>query len=177
MAEGIKRVPYPEHPNRCQGIANGDQCWFYAMEDATNCPVHGGNTQVERRKKSSLRNYQLTQWRAKLERHAGSSDIKSLRDEIGILRMIMEERLNMCEDSMDLILNSGPIADLVVKIDKVVVNCHRLEGSLGQLLDKTAILQFANEVINIISSEIEDEHTLNRVAHKIMHAIGDRDVA
>ena len=59
--------------------------------------------------------------------------------------MILEEVLNKCKDSKDLILKSSVISDLVVKVEKLVSSCHKMEGSMGQLLDKSAILQFAAE--------------------------------
>jgi hypothetical protein len=173
MSEDIKRVPYPEHPNRCQGMGKGNQCCFFAVEGGTNCLMHGGGKQLASIRAKNLKNYQLTMFRARLERHSGSTEIKSLRDEIGILRMIMEERLNRCKDETDLILQSGPIADLVVKIDKLVSSCHRLEGSMGELLDKTSILQFANVIISIIGDEVGDyPEVMNKVADRILVEVG-----
>lgn len=171
MADNIKRVPYPEHPNRCQGIGRGEQCMMFAMPNVTNCALHGGGNQVRSKEAASLKNYQLTNFRARLERHSGSSNIKSLRDEIGILRMMMETRLEKCHDDMDLMLQSGPIADLVLKIDKLVTSCHKLEGSMGELLDKTAIIQFANVVTSLIAEEVTDPAAMNRIADKIIEAM------
>jgi hypothetical protein len=175
MSEDIKRVPYEEHPNRCQAnvnIGGGQQCMFYAVEGGTNCPIHGGSGQKRSQEKESLRNYNLTRWNAQLQRHASSPGIKSLRDEVGILRMMMEERLNMCRDNMDLILHSGPIADMVMKIERLVVSCHKLEGSLGQLLDKTAVLQFASQVIDVIASELSgQDQVINTIADKIVSLV------
>ena len=89
--------------------------------------------------------------------------------------MIVEEKMNSCEDINDLMLISQPISDLVLKIDKVVNSCHKLDNSMGQLLDKSAILQFASEVINIIDAEVKDEKILNKIANKIMASLGTND--
>ena len=169
----MEHVPYEEHPNRCQGMARNNQCNMLAVEGGTNCMMHGGNKQLESQRKKGLRNYQLTMFRAKLERHSSSIEIKSLRDEIGILRMIMEERLNRCKNEGELILQSGAIADLVVKIDKLVCSCHRLEGSMGELLDKTSILQFANVMISIIGETLSDHpDQMNTIANRILEEVG-----
>ncbi len=144
---------------------------MFALPDVTNCALHGGGNQVRSLEKASLKNYQLTNFRARLERHSGSSNIKSLRDEIGILRMMLETRLEKCQDDMDLMLQSGPIADLVLKIDKLVTSCHKLEGSMGELLDKTAIIQFANVVTALIAEEVTDPAAMNRIADKIIEAM------
>jgi hypothetical protein len=133
--------------------------------------MHGGNKGAEAEAKRGLRNYQLTKFNARLQQLGDSGEIKSLRDEIAILRMIMEERLNQCRDTMDLIYQSGPISDLVLKIEKVVTSCHKLELSAGSLLDKQAIMQFGSELISLLSREIKDEVTLSRISEAIYATI------
>jgi len=150
---------------------------MFSVKGGNRCMMHGGNKQLEAKSNASLRNYQLTQFRAKLERHSTSDNIKGLRDEIGILRMTLETRLNQCNDEMDLLLHSGPISDLVLKIDRLVNSCHKLEGSMGQLLDKTAIIQFANVVIEIIGSEVEDQVVVSRIAEKIIEGMQTEEAA
>lgn len=160
-----------DDPERCQAINKYGQCHYKAVPGGTNCPMHGGIAQTKSQKAKALRNYKLTKWQAKLEQYADNPNIKSLRDEVGILRIMMEQRLETCHDAGDLIYQSGPIGDLVLKIEKVVTSCHRLEGSMGQLLDKQAILQFASEIINVVGSEIEDEVVINRIANKILASV------
>lgn len=175
MADNIRRVSDAADPRRCQALSKGQtqQCDMEAVENGTYCMMHGGNKQLEAQKKASLKNYQLDMWRARLQRHSSSSNIKSLRDEIGILRMMLEVRLNQCKDDMDLMLHSAPIADLVMKVDKVVTSCHKLEGSLGELLDKTAILQFANEMITLISDILKDDpEKIELIGQGIMSIVG-----
>jgi hypothetical protein len=60
-----------------------------------------------------------------------------------------------------------------MKITAVVEKCHRLEGSMGQLLDKTTVLRIANQFINIIVEENLTEDQLDRIAAKIMQVVGD----
>lgn len=170
MADDIKRVPYPEHLERCEGIDANGQCFNYRVEGRKFCKYHGAKQHVVEEKK--LKNYMLDKWRAQVQRHSSSSHIKDLREEIGILRMLLESRLNECKSNTDLLLNSHVISDMVLKIDKLVTSCHKIEGSLGELLDKTTILQFANVVIEIVSSEVEDQKTLNTIGDKILGAIG-----
>lgn len=174
---GFSRVPYPEHPNRCQSVNSVGQCLNLAVilpdgSYGTNCLAHNGNMQINRAKVNGLRNYNLSKWQARVEQFGSSSDVKSLRDEIGILRLLMEERLNRCQDAQDLILQSAPIADLVMKIEKVVASCHKLEGSMGQLLDKQAILQFAQQVIAIIGAAlVGQEEKIDQIASEIVKVI------
>ncbi len=181
MPGGFTKTPYEEHPNRCQAVNVQGQCRNLGIEllnggYTANCLAHGGNKQRDSQKALSLRNYRVDKWRAKLQRLGNTPDIKNLRDEIGILRLLMEERLNKCADATDLILQSGPISDLVMKIEKVVASCHKLEGSMGMLLDKQAILQFAQTVIGIIAAELEgQEEVIDKIATRILENLGNHE--
>lgn len=164
-----------DDPHRCQCvIASKGQCQNLAVEGGTMCLAHGGNKQLESIEKSSLKNYKLGRFRERLERHSGSANIKNLCDEIGILRMSLEIRLEQCTSEMDLILQSGPISDMVMKIERVVTSCHKLEGSMGTLLDKQAILQFANNVIGIIVDECSDEEIVGKIGDRILTLVGEQ---
>jgi len=162
----IRRADSPEDPERCQGVIRSQgQCINKATPGSEYCHAHGGNKGVERAKQESLSNYRLSKWQAE------SPHIKSLRDEVGILRMLMEETLNRCETNFDLIAQSQKISDLTMKITAVVEKCHRLEGSMGQLLDKKTIIQMANTFINIISEEDLPEETLDRLSGRIIESL------
>lgn len=175
----FERATQPDHPERCQAVNNKGQCPNLGLRRENGegrfeyCLAHGGNKQREAAQRAGLRNYRLTKWNARLQQFGDAPEIKSLRDEIGILRLLMEQRLEKCKDAQDLILQSAPISDLVMKIDKVVTSCHKLEGSMGQLLDKQAILQFAQQVIGIVGDEVQDEDQLARIANKIVEALGE----
>ena len=169
-------------PHRCQSVIYSQgQCRNKAIyvKDydvwTANCPVHGGNKQAASIMDKAYKNYMLTKFRALLARHSSSDFIKSLRDEIGILRMLLEVQINSCNDSVELMLSSGPISDLVLKIEKVVSSCHKLEGSMGQLVDKAALLQFAHQVVSIISKHIEDSAVLSQIADEILDILKDEE--
>jgi len=173
----ITKIDGEDDPHRCQAVTAAGQCVNKAVEGGTNCLAHGGNKQVAARERASFRNYQLSKFQAKLARHSSSNFIKDLRDEIGILRMVLETRLERCQTDNDLIIQSGPISEMVMKIEKVVASCHKLEGSMGQLLDKQALLQYANQVITIISEELEDNpEVVTRIADKMIKEISNADV-
>jgi hypothetical protein len=167
-----KRVA-DDAPNRCQGITRNGQCPSAAMENTIYCVAHGGSQQQAAQRRQSLQNYRLTQWHAKVLEKANSTGVKSLREEVGILRIMLEERLNMCKDATDLLLMSGPISDLVMKIDTVVKSCHKLEFNMGMLLDKQQLLNFANAIITIITETVEDEALVSLIADRILGELSD----
>tara|TARA_Y100000310_G_scaffold299441_1_gene334292 strand:- start:115 stop:666 length:552 start_codon:yes stop_codon:yes gene_type:complete len=169
---GITKVDREDHPNRCQAVNDKGQCWNFAVEGGTFCLCHGGNKQLEAIAAKGLKNYRIGVWQARLDKLVDNPNIKSLRDEVAILRMILEEVINKCMDSKDLILKSSIISDLVVKVEKLVSSCHKMEGSMGQLLDKSAILQFAAEIIQIIGDTVTDEKQMNIISEKILESVG-----
>jgi len=169
----ITRMDSPTDPERCQGVVpSRGQCVNKRHEGSEYCLVHGGNKGAERAQKERLSNYRLAKWQARLEKQATSPAIKSLRDEVGILRMLMEETLDKCQTGFDLLVQSQKIGDLVMKITSVVEKCHKLEGSMGQLLDKKTVIQMANKFIHIISDEDLPEEVLDRIATRILEDIG-----
>ena len=157
---------------RCQAVTGQGQCHLISVSGGDKCICHGGNKQLQSQELTSMRNYHLTKFQAKLQRHASTPNIKSLRDEVGILRMLMEEKLNRCEDTADLVMASGPIGDLVSKIERTVVSCHKLEDKLGQHLDKAGVLQFAQEVIKAVADCVADETLLGKISDEIFKVVG-----
>lgn len=162
----------PDDPRRCQHvIPNRGQCILVQVEGSKFCINHGGSIALKQAKTATLRNYRLNKFHQEIREKSDSSEIKSLRDEIGILRHILQEKINQCNDTHDLLLQSGPISDLVMKIDKVVVSCNRLETQLGGMLDTTQAFQLAAEFIEIISKYVDDEEALSAISNEFSQTI------
>jgi len=156
--------------SRCLAtLTTGAQCPNAPLENCTMCVMHGGNRQIISQQNAGLKNLRLTNWLARLTiDHVNSPEIKSLRDEIGILRILLEEKLAQCENSFDLITHTPAIVDLIMKIEVIVSRCHKLEESMGKLLDEDTLMQFAGEVVQIITAEVEDAELVGRIGKKIL---------
>lgn len=173
-------VVEPDDPTRCQAIDNatGNQCNYRSVKSeegkyGSYCMRHGGHKYLAKERKESLRNYHLTKWQGRILQKADSPDIKSIRDEIGILRMMLETKLNACNDETDLMLHTHSISDMILKIEKLVASCHKLETHLGQTLDKSAVLTFASKLIYIITEVITDETLVEELSTRIMRELGE----
>lgn len=172
----IQRAPYPGHPDRCKAAAGKNQCPNLSVElpdgrFGDRCLAHGGNKQQEAAAAQGMRNYRLTKWQARLERHASSPQIKSLRDEVGLLRMILEERLNQIDDAQGLLLQSHTIADMVSRIERAVLACQKVESMTGQMLDKQDVAEFGSRIISIIHSHVKDADQLRSISEEILHLV------
>ena len=184
----IKRVKNPDDPNRCQFmIGSAGQCLNQAVPGGKYCPIHGGGMVEKSRQKKEIKNYYLAKdkYRQIVEAKADSPKLKSLREEIGILRMILETLLNKIEDDVDLIINAPKISDLVMKVEKVVLSANKLEASLGNLLDKQFVINFSNRLIQLINNifknlvqagELKEEiakKAIDEIAEELISEIGE----
>lgn len=160
-----------DSPERCQHIIpQSGQCSNKVVESSKYCPAHGGNRGFQSAEKAGLRNYRLSKYKVRIQELGNSDAILSLRDEIGILRILIEEKINQCSGEGELLLMSGPLTDLIMKVDKIVTSCHRLEAKLGNLLDRSKVLQFAQTVVAIVSKYVTEDE-LEKVAAEISNSL------
>lgn len=159
------------HPkDRCEATLANGQCVNCKVPDADYCVTHGANSQLQKTNGDVVRNYRLRRWQQRVGEMADSSNVKSLREEVGILRVILEEMMNKCDDSIDLLLYSQRMSDLVMKIEKLVSSCDRLEGKMGLLLGKDSILQLAATYVQIINNYVADPETIEKISKEMMLA-------
>lgn len=159
----------PDDPNCCQGLNKHGQCNLKAVPGQKYCRIHFGFGQ----KKSELeatRNYRLNRYQNRVNEFADNAQVKSLREEIGVLRMLLEETVNKCQNDTDLMIYSTKISDLVVKIQKLVESCHKLEQSTGMLLDKSTVMYLGDVIINIVG-EVVPPDRIQEVATRIVDSI------
>jgi len=169
----IPKIKDESDPNRCQAVHSHGQCRNVAVEGSTFCAAHGGNKAVQDAEREALKNYKISKFQARIEEKKATPDLKNLRDEIALLRMLIEERLNICMSGTDLVLHSSAISDLIMKVEKVVSSCHKLEKNMGMVVDKQAILNFAGRVVQIITLELDDQpDKVDEIGNRILEEIG-----
>lgn len=162
-----------DDPDRCQASTRKGQCWLKAVPGGKYCLSHGGSIELKTKERKDLKNYRLAKFRVRAVELGNSSDLTSLTDEVAILRILIEEMVNSCEDPGDLLLRAGPLADLLMKSERLVTSCHKLDSKLGNLLPKDRVLQFAQLVVEIICNEIQDEKVLDIISARILKALGE----
>lgn len=167
----FKRIEREDDPNRCQAVHGKGQCIYLSTENSKYCPMHGGAAAENAHAKVMKRKYQLAQWTQRVGEFADDDQVKSLREEIGILRMTLEQVVRQCKTDTDVLLWSGKIGDLVTKIEKVVTSCNRLEVSSGMLLDKSAALNLASQVVEIIARHVTDADAVDDISNDIIQVI------
>lgn len=173
---GIRKVLSPSDPNRCKHvIPSQGQCYNIGVLPGANCLAHGGGSTLKAEERRRVNAYKLFTFEQRLKDHLDYPDIKGLRDEIALMRMLVEEKINQCKDLFDLNLVSSSVSDLIMKVNTLVMNCQKLESSLGKHVDATALLVFAKNVVEIISAKFnrpEDEERVREVADALLKSLG-----
>jgi hypothetical protein len=141
-------------PHRCKGAIPSGQCLNRAAEGSEYCLAHNG---VDRAPARNLRQYLLDKAhdQARLAQFAEHEEIKSLRDEIALARMLVERRWNMVQTDTDLLAACGTLNTLLLTIERLVKSCHQIEQSLGALLARQSVIKLGQQVCQIIIDRLE----------------------
>ena len=189
--ETLIRRAAADDPDRCQAGGSGGegQCHNLSVKgmvklgllenitditlanDATNCSKHGGLQQVKQEAKTRLHDYRIQAFQERLDEYTESDNVKSLRGEIAVLRLLMQTFLEKCKDGDDLILYSFKLSALAKELQTLVTSCERLESRSSAMLDKASGLILAGEIVKIISSEIPNPEVIDRISHQLIDAI------
>lgn len=182
MADGITKVTNPADPERCQGIAASGQCMNRIVPGTQYCPVHGGVRQQVVQERRTIYEINSARMRARLQSKTSGPDVLTLHDEVGVLRILLEDHLNTIQDGdiHDMIAKSGPISDLVAKIERAVVSCSKLELTRGQTLGRKQLAQFASSIAAAAAEQIGDPVRIKAFMDKvivIMESLTDEEDA
>jgi hypothetical protein len=169
-ANPFKRVSREDHPDRCGAVGPKGQCQFYRTPNGTMCIKHGGTAQEKAHKREDLEQYRLGKYKARVADFATNPKVLTLRDEIGITRMLLETKLNRWSEADDLIAHSGVILQNITAIQKLVTDCKKLESQMGMLLDRAAIQKLCDGILNVMVRYL-DEDQMREVADLVMGEI------
>ena len=170
MSEEIKKIDYPEQPDRCQSSNGRGQCDNVALPGVKYCKAHNsGNSNAQNKKAARL--YQLQVYQNRLSELADHEGHKTLSEEIAIARMTLEGVMQLCTGPADLVQYSTKISDLVSRIQKLVQACASLEKASGNYLDKSTIIQIGGQMIEIVTRYVDDPEVLGLIADELMNVI------
>lgn len=162
-------------PNRCQASGNKEQCVRDAIDGSRFCNLHRGNTRHDDAAKRRMYNLTQAKKQEKLGHFADHEDVKSLREEIAITRMLIEQRFNTIEDDGDLLAAVGGLNKLLITAEKLVKSSHVIEQNLGSLLAKSSVLVMGRQIVEVIVEELEGipgyEDIVDRISERILTTI------
>jgi hypothetical protein len=168
----------PADPRRCQAIVHSGQCAQRAIEGYDFCDSHCKRSD----RKERLRHYLLSnpELQTRLNRQAAVEEVRSLREEIHLARVMVETRLELVEenDRGDMLAAFSTVNTYLQTIEKLVSSCHRMEVSLGTLLSKASIFALGKEVVEIVIDEIQHieghEVIVDKISERIVTVIAEQ---
>jgi hypothetical protein len=139
------------------------------------CEVHArGNIAADAEEK---RLYRLTeaQYRTRLAQLSEHEQVKTLREEIALTRMLIEKRFNLIKTDADLLAAYGPINSLLLTVEKLVKSANAIEQNLGVLLGKPALLRLSQTLCEIIIDELQGtpgfEEKIDKIVARLVTAV------
>jgi hypothetical protein len=174
------RVP-EDDPNRCQAVHAAFQCPYRAVgnhntetgewEGSKYCPRHGGNKKLESQRKETMRMYLAAKWKDRIGQQADHPRIKSLAEEIGIVRMMLDTKLNQITDEKMLVMQATGIVTLVNSLKDLVKTWQHVEKTSGEVIDRNKMGLFVQDLSEILSRYIADPDVLQMIGEDINDSI------
>lgn len=174
----VERASSPDDPTRCWGVRDGSQCNNKQSRNEEGkyvsryCPSCGGNSELEKDKKNRLLLYRKNILATTIEAYATDARVKDLRSEIGLVRALLEARLELIRTPLDLIAATAPIGQLVDKIQLLVNSCDKIDRVLGVTINKEQVVQYAETLVNIITRAVDDADIAEELKEQILTQVG-----
>jgi hypothetical protein len=111
--------------------------------------------------------YRLGKWQARMEEFANSTEAKRLVEELGLLRIILEETVKQAQDEDSLLFASSKILRLVDAIAKTLATGQHLEAKLNQHLTAQQLFVIAEQVLNLAVKYIPDPVQCEKLANEL----------
>lgn len=137
----------------CKGNNNLTSCMKEAVPNSDYCTYHGGAGQLALNKQQVITSYRLGKFQNRVLDFLTNPDIKSLRGEIGIIRLLIEERFKLIKEDdngLSMALQSPAISELVSKLERVIRTCQVIEEKSESTLDKQKVINLADQIITIM---------------------------
>jgi hypothetical protein len=167
----FQRVKDPDDPRRCKGATANGQCPIIAMDGSQFCTFHANHDP----KKHSLRQYKLSVYknRERVGDFAYHDELSSLKEEIGILRTLVEDRLELIKSPNDMIIHASAIESLCTKIKDLLLATQVLEAKANLVLDRGQVVELAQNIVAIVGQYVSDPDVLADVAGEVSKLLGN----
>ena len=155
--------------SNCLKSGPNGSCPQQAVEGSLFCARHTNESQ-------RVRNYLIedAKLQAEFDRLAGA-DLYSLRDEVVLLRTMIQDRLNMAKSEAERMVAYREIGTWISTVDKLVVSVNKLEKETSQVLTKETLMSIGAAIVQVIAEEVKKlpghEDVIDAVAHRIIPLI------
>lgn len=170
----MERVTELADPRRCQGNFAHEQCQNRAEHGDQMCAIHGGKSTALAEQKR-LYHLQDAQTRDRVGDFIDGDGNKSLKEEIALLRVMIERQQNLIKTDTDFMQRSGVINSLLLTLEKLLKSSHQLEHDMGNLLSKTTVIRIGQKLCQIVVEELQGiegyEEIIDRIEDRFRTSI------
>jgi hypothetical protein len=163
---------------RCLGpSASNGQCPFEPLPGTDYCHRHSGSFEKRRNEEKAKFRYNLGKAQALAEQFAFDPEIKSLRDEIAVSRVLLQElfdRMNVTDNGRDrltMLMLMPQIQSVLRDIKLLVEAADKMDTKLGNTLDRTQVMVIGQVIVNVVSKYVTDPIALERISEEIGEAM------
>ena len=171
-----------DDPRRCQANNGRGQCEFLSSPPSKYCDSHARKMSASNHK-ARVQHYLINDpdLQESMKRQSEIEEVRSLREEIHLVRSMVERRLNMVEDDDrgGMLLAFSNVNTYMQTLEKLISSCHRMEVSLGSLLTKASVFSLGQEIVLILAEELKDiddyETIIDRISEQVVVAISAQE--
>lgn len=139
---------------RCEFTYDGGQCTEEAIVGGTRCNLHAHIDPEHTQKR--LYNLLKFKYRTRYEQIGEHEALRSLRDEVAIAKMMLEETLNNIQNDSEFAASRSDLAHQLATVEKLVASMLKMETSLGTLISKPTLLKIAADMVRILLDKLKD---------------------
>lgn len=154
------------HPNSCAHCGE-----FLAVPGSPYCPIHGGHSEIQT-VRQELYEFNKTVALGRLKQFKGHPEARSLTNELALQRLLLEQVINQCKNSYDLILQEATISRLLAGIQSTLVANQKVEERANELLTIEQVVSIIQMVFEIIKEFVSTPDTQEQIARRLNELIG-----
>jgi len=171
-----KIIVSADDPARCNAHyarSSDGQCFFKAVEGTNYCPMHNGSFQANENKKKHLYEIKRTEYHIRVQKgiEKFSNNYHDISEEIGIMRLMVEEILNQLEGSNDFIMMAPQINQTIMNIGSLIDKSLKLEERMKNLLSREKVIQIGQALMNAVAENIDDPDLLCAIAESFSQVL------
>lgn len=155
---------------RCRHTGTRGNCPQAAIEGSVYCAKH--SNEADRLKGYRVNNPKLQARLSELDREAS---LATLRQEVLLLRVLIEEKINFAQTDAELIAVIPTITSAFTTIDKLVNSLDKMQRATSFTLEKPALGRLGEKIVEILIKNLGDlpdrDEIVDRVAAEIAQAI------
>ncbi len=163
---GIQATQDPE--KQCLHQLQYRQCYYEKVPGSDYCAMHGGMAAVRKARKDAMYEFNKNKFLQNLanERMPVFSKGKNkydLSQELGILRICLEQILNKCDNELILQQHNPQISKTIEQITKLIESSLKLDQKLGELVSKGEMIEIASSLVGVIQKHIQDPNKVKEI--------------